>query len=102
MRKMSDIQPGSPVGIYTKNEMEKYKFEQKPEDGFDEIMNPAHYTEGRKYEPRKVIHDWELNFNLGCVVKYIARAGRKGAMIEDLKKARQYLDFEIEEMEAKD
>lgn len=63
----------------------------------DEIIErPAHYCEGRKYEPKDVIRDWELNFNLGSAVKYIARAGRKDDVIQDLKKARQFLDFEIE------
>ena len=66
---------------------------------FDPVTRPSHYAEGRKYEPRKVIHDWGLNFNLGNAVKYISRAGRKNDALEDLKKARQYLDFEIEEME---
>lgn len=40
-----------------------------------------------------------MNFNLGNVVKYVSRAGRKGDALEDLRKARQYLDFEIEAME---
>ena len=65
----------------------------------DIISSPDHYIAGRRYEPRKVIYDWELNFNLGNAVKYISRAGRKGDKLEDLKKARQYLDFEIEELE---
>ena len=63
---------------------------------FDTIKHPAHYAEGRKYEPKDVIRDWELNFNLGCAVKYISRAGRKENVIEDLEKAREYLGFEIE------
>ena len=62
----------------------------------DLIKRPSHYTAGRKYEPKDVIRDWELNFNLGSAVKYISRAGRKGDKIEDLEKARQFLDFEIE------
>ena len=32
-------------------------------------------------------------------MKYIARAGRKDDIVQDLKKARQYLDFEIEYLE---
>lgn len=62
------------------------------------IEAPAHYCSGRRYEPKDVIRDWELNFNLGNVIKYVARAGRKqGSTIEeDLMKARQYLNFEIE------
>ena len=65
-------------------------------DDYDVISHPSHYTEGRKYEPKDVIRDWGLNFNLGCVVKYISRAGRKDDILQDLEKARQYLDFEIE------
>ena len=38
----------------------------------DIISNPSHYTEGRKYEPRKVIEDWDLDFYLGNAVKYIS------------------------------
>lgn len=65
----------------------------------DMVAHPAHYVEGRKYEPKDVIRDWQLNYNLGCVVKYISRAGRKNDILEDLQKARQYLTFEIEALE---
>ena len=65
----------------------------------DIILNPAHYCADRKYEPRKVIADWGLNFNLGSAVKYLSRAGRKGDKTEDLRKAIQYIEFEIEEIE---
>ena len=64
--------------------------------GFDPISHPAHYTEGRKHEPKDVIRDWGLNFNLGSAVKYLSRAGRKGAMINDLEKAKTFIQFEIE------
>ena len=69
-----------------------------PNDLETRITKPSHYIEGRKYEPRKVIRDWGLNFNLGNAVKYIARAGRKGDAVEDLLKAKQYLEFELEEL----
>jgi len=62
----------------------------------DLVNNPDHYTFGRKYEPKDVIRDWGLNYNLGCVVKYISRAGRKDDILLDLYKARKYLEFEIE------
>jgi hypothetical protein len=65
----------------------------------DHISHPAHYAAGRKYEPIEVIADWELGFALGNAVKYISRAGRKGDAVEDLKKARFYLDWEIRRME---
>ena len=62
----------------------------------DIISNPAHYTEGRAYEPKDVIAEHDLNFYMGCVIKYISRAGRKdgASRIEDLEKARQYAIFE--------
>ena len=69
------------------------------ETKFDKV---SHYASGRKYEPRKVIHDWDLNFNLGNVVKYVSRAGRKGEFfMDDLRKAKQYLEYEIEECQKK-
>jgi hypothetical protein len=42
-----------------------------------------------------------MNFTLGNAVKYIWRAGLKHDAIEDLKKARFYLDREIALREAK-
>jgi len=40
-----------------------------------------------------------MNFNLGNAMKYIWRAGSKDSLIEDLKKARWYLDDEIKRLE---
>lgn len=74
-----------------------YKTNPDPKD--DKVAHPSHYIEGRKYEPKDVIRDWELNYNLGCVVKYVSRAGRKDDILQDLRKARQYLEFEIEAIE---
>lgn len=67
----------------------------------DNISNPAHYTEGRAYEPKDVIAKYELDFFMGNVVKYISRAGRKEGVsrIEDLEKARQYAIFEQNRLE---
>lgn len=58
---------------------------------YDNINQPKHYNYG-DIEPIDVIEDWELPYHLGNVVKYIARAEHKGNMVEDLKKARWYLD----------
>ena len=63
------------------------------------IKHPSHYTEGRKYEPKDVIRDWGLNFNLGSAVKYISRAGRKDDIVQDLKKAQEFIQFEIDAIE---
>lgn len=66
----------------------------------DNVKHPSHYAEGRKFEPKDVIRDWGLNFNLGNAVKYLSRAGRKDDLIQDLKKAQQYIQFELEAIEA--
>jgi hypothetical protein len=66
----------------------------------DAIDRPAHYTFGA-IEVRDAIVAWDLNFCLGNVVKYVARAGRKGDALEDLRKARNYLEYEIARREAK-
>jgi hypothetical protein len=58
-------------------------------------ISPEHYSR-LSPEPKDVIRNWDLNFNLGNVIKYIARAGHKDSRIDDLLKAKQYLDFEIE------
>lgn len=60
----------------------------------DVINHPAHYTHAT-IEPINVIESWSLGFHLGNAVKYIARAEHKGSRLEDLKKARWYLDREI-------
>ena len=60
------------------------------------VKKPSHYVDGRKYEPRKVIRDWGLNFNLGSAVKYVARAGKKDDIVQDLMKAQEFIQFEIE------
>lgn len=68
----------------------------------DVINHPQHYTLG-KIEVIDFIEDKGLNFNLGNVVKYVARAGHKKSSgksmdakaLEDLKKAQWYLNREI-------
>ncbi len=67
----------------------------------DNINKPAHYTFSG-IEVIDAIEAWELGFHLGNVIKYIARAGRKDVLetLNDLKKARWYLDREISRREA--
>ena len=57
----------------------------------DKINHPKHYTYG-KFEVIEVIEDWKLNYHLGNTLKYIGRASHKNNELEDLKKARWYLD----------
>ena len=61
-------------------------------------IRPAYYSHG-KIECIDYIIDKGFDFCLGNVIKYVTRAGLKGDALEDLKKARQYLDFEIERLE---
>ena len=63
----------------------------------DAVNHPAHYGGAdNPYEAIKVIEAWGLGFCLGNTIKYIARAGKKGdGHLEDLLKARWYLDREI-------
>lgn len=64
--------------------------------GHDPVNHPAHYTSG-KIEVIEAIEDWKLNYHLGQVIKYVARAGKKDPtkIIEDLQKAEWYLKREI-------
>lgn len=84
------------------NKLGTYDFPISPKTE-DIIGHPNHYCKDRKFEPKDVIRDWNLNFNLGNAVKYISRNGRKegNSALQDLKKAKQYLEFEIEYLESK-
>lgn len=66
------------------------------------VDHPSYYQ--GKIEVIDFIEDKGLGFNLGNCVKYISRAGKKNPekLIEDLKKARWYLDREIKNMEKKE
>ncbi|NOT95436.1 MAG: DUF3310 domain-containing protein [Nitrospira sp.] len=68
----------------------------------DQVNHPQHYGgKDNPYEAIKVIEAWGLGFCLGNTVKYLARAGKKSAAteLEDLKKARWYLDRAIQQQE---
>ena len=66
----------------------------------DKVNHPEHYGGvDNPYEAIKVVEAWGLGFHLGNVVKYVSRAGKKGDMLEDLKKARWYLEREISNLE---
>lgn len=75
-------------------------------DSGDSINHPSHYV--GKIEVIDFIEDKNLDYNLGNCVKYLARAGKKRELgmsiqekkLQDLKKARWYLDREISTLEA--
>ena len=61
----------------------------------DSVNSPPHYRAGG-IETIDFIEAKDLNYRLGNVVKYVSRAGKKNTdPIEDLKKARWYLEREI-------
>jgi hypothetical protein len=60
----------------------------------DPVNHPEHYKTGG-IETIDFIEGKQLNYNLGNVVKYVTRADHKGNRLEDLEKARWYLDREI-------
>jgi hypothetical protein len=67
----------------------------------DNVNQPAHYKVGG-IETIDFIEAKQLNYHLGNVVKYIARADNKGNRKEDLLKAQWYLGREIEKFTNKD
>ena len=57
---------------------------------------PKHYQ--GTIQPIDLINAQDLNFNLGNVVKYVCRAGKKQGenVLSDLEKAKNYINYEIE------
>jgi hypothetical protein len=70
---------------------------EKTED--EKVNHPKHYTSHPSgIECIQITEHY--GFNLGNVIKYIWRAEEKGAPLEDLKKAKWYLEREIAKREA--
>jgi hypothetical protein len=61
----------------------------------DLVNSPAHYTKGG-IETIDFIEAKQLDYNLGNVVKYISRANLKGNKLENLKKAKWYMDRAVQ------
>lgn len=63
------------------------------------LSRPAHYGgENNPFEAIKIIHHYNLNFNLGNIIKYTLRCGKKDEAIKELEKIKQYADFEIQRL----
>jgi len=60
----------------------------------DPVNHPPHYKTGG-VETIDFIEAKQLNYNLGNVIKYVARADHKGNRKQDLEKALWYLKREI-------
>lgn len=73
--------------------------ERRKTASFDPVERPQHYNSHPSgIECITVVE--HFTFNVGNAVKYLWRAGQKGALLEDLKKARWYVDREIKRLEA--
>lgn len=59
------------------------------------INGPSYYKRGG-VEVWDFIREQQLNYHLGCAIKYICRAGYKDSKISDLRKAIHYLQNELE------
>ena len=88
----------------------EHRFDNQPNPKYDAVKNPAHYCEGRKYEPWDVSIDWGLDCPLSYAIKYIARAGRKQqpgmtmkqSEVQDLEKAINCLKKRLEVVRSSD
>ena len=64
----------------------------------DEVNHPKHYNDHPSGVECIQVTE-HMNFCIGNATKYLWRAGLKGAAIIDLKKARWYIDREIQRLE---
>ena len=84
--------------IQTLVNMHQFGYEVQKEKLYDDKTNetPTHYQ--GTIQPIDLINAQNLNFNLGNVVKYVCRAGKKQGenVLSDLDKAKNYINYEIE------
>ncbi len=66
----------------------------------ENVDHPNHYLKNSGHEVIDVIEAWDLNFNLGNAIKYIARAGKKDPKKykEDLNKAVWYINNQLNKL----
>lgn len=64
---------------------------------YDAVNHPAHYTAHPSGIECIQITE-HMNFCRGNAIKYIWRAGEKGNEVQDLEKARWYIDREIKRL----
>ena len=63
----------------------------------EKVNSPDHYNTGR-IEVIDAIEDWNLGFNDGNAIKYIARHQHKGDSIQDIEKAIWYLQRHLKNL----
>ena len=69
----------------------------------ENVNHPSHYGGDVQHETYKCLSAWGLESDalLWNAVKYLSRAGKKGPILEDLKKAQWYIAKRVEQLEAK-
>ena len=63
------------------------------------MTTPMHYQTESRIDVIDFCKMYNMNFNRGNIVKYLARAGKKDNELDDLRKALNYLTREIEYFE---
>ena len=78
---------------YCKKEYDDYYYKQKEENA----IKPSHYKAG-EFDVIAFCQLHNINFDLGNVIKYVTRAGKKenNSELQDLNKAMEYLKRRIE------
>lgn len=77
-----------------------FQFEEEVDEG---INDPRYYRSQGGMQAIDVIEEFRLNFNLGNVVKYVLRSGKKTENpVRDLRKALWYLKRELHAQETKE
>jgi hypothetical protein len=93
------------IQVYVEDSTGSYKFLLDPSQIIEilpkeNLKKPERYNKRGKLECWDVILDQEMNFLEGNIIKYVWRYKEKNG-IEDLKKAKVYLDKLISEVEKK-
>lgn len=75
----------------------EFKKDDTLQQNIDMVNHPEHYTKG-KIEHVEYVKDrgWLEGYCLGNATKYMHRSDHKGKKVEDLKKAKWYLDYYIQ------
>ena len=61
------------------------------------VNRPEHY-QGKRFDVIDIIEEFNLGFNLGNTAKYVLRAGKKDDIVQDLEKAKWYIEREIKRL----
>ena len=88
------------VGFDLEPEFAKKQPSSKETSKGEAVDHPDHYNKG--IEVIDYIDSWDFNFTIGNIIKYVSRHRHKANPLEDLKKAKWYLDRLIKKYEDKE